>query len=113
MVIGQAEVHPGLRVLAIGSGGYDAAVLREIVGEGGQVTTVDVDSEVTDRARRCQAAAGYDHIEMICADAEFAPAPDWTFDAIIVTFGAWDISTAWPSQVANNGRLVVPLRTAA
>jgi protein-L-isoaspartate(D-aspartate) O-methyltransferase len=111
MMIGQAGIGPGMRVMEIGSGGYNAALLREIVGDGGQVTTVDIDSEVTGRARRCLAAAGYDDIEVICADAEFALAPGRTFDAIIVTVGAWDIPASWPSQLANNARLVVPLRT--
>ena len=111
MMIGQAEISPRMRVLEIGSGGYNAALLREIVGDGGQVTTVDIDSEVTDRARRCLAAAGYDDIEVICADAEFALSPGRTFDAIIVTAGAWGIPASWTSQLANNGRLVVPLRT--
>jgi protein-L-isoaspartate(D-aspartate) O-methyltransferase len=111
MMIGQAGVGPGMRVMEIGSGGYNAALLREIVGDGGQVTTVDIDSEVTGRARRCLAAAGYDDIEVICADAEFALAPGRTFDAIIVTAGAWDIPAAWPSQLGPGGRLVVPLRT--
>jgi protein-L-isoaspartate(D-aspartate) O-methyltransferase len=111
MMIGQAGVGPGMRVMEIGSGGYNAALLREIVGDGGQVTTVDIDSEVTGRARRCLAAAGYDGIEVICADAEFALAPGRTFDAIIVTAGAWDIPAAWPSQLGEGGRLVVPLRT--
>ena len=111
MMIGQAKISPGMRVLEIGSGGYNAALLREIVGDGGQITTVDIDSEVTDRARRCLAAAGYDDIEVICADAEFPLAPGRTFDAIIVTVGAWDIPASWPSQLAQNGRLVVPLRT--
>jgi protein-L-isoaspartate(D-aspartate) O-methyltransferase len=111
MMIGQAEIAPGMRVMEIGSGGYNAALLREIVGDGGQVTTVDIDSEVTDRARRCLGAAGYDDIEVICADAEFALAPGRTFDAIIVTVGAWDIPASWPSQLGAGGRLVVPLRT--
>jgi protein-L-isoaspartate(D-aspartate) O-methyltransferase len=100
-----------MRVMEIGSGGYNAALLREIVGDAGQVTTVDIDSEVTGRARRCLAAAGYDDIEVVCADAEFALAPGRTFDAIIVTAGAWDIPAAWPSQLGAGGRLVVPLRT--
>ena len=59
------------------------------------MTTVDIDSEVTGRARRCLAAAGYDDIEVICADAEFALAPGRMFDAIIVTAGAWDVPAAW------------------
>jgi protein-L-isoaspartate(D-aspartate) O-methyltransferase len=42
MMIGQAGVRPGMRVMEVGSGGYNAALLREIVGDGGQVTTVDV-----------------------------------------------------------------------
>ena len=111
MMIGQAGVRPGMRVMEVGSGGYNAALLREIVGDGGRVTTVDIDSEVTGRARRCLAAAGYDDIEVVCADAEFALAPGRRFDAIIVTAGAWDIPAAWPSQLGAGGRLVVPLRT--
>jgi protein-L-isoaspartate(D-aspartate) O-methyltransferase len=33
----------GRRVLEIGSGGYNAALLRELVGQSGAVTTVDID----------------------------------------------------------------------
>jgi protein-L-isoaspartate(D-aspartate) O-methyltransferase len=71
-----------------------------MVGDGGQVTTVDIDSEVTGRARRCLAAAGYDDIEVICSDAEFALAPGRTFDAIIVTIGAW----GYPRVLADPAR---------
>lgn len=41
-----------------GSGGYNAALLRELVGPSGSVTTVDIDSDVTDRATACLTAAG-------------------------------------------------------
>ncbi|MFZ0043515.1 MAG: methyltransferase, FxLD system, partial [Solirubrobacteraceae bacterium] len=111
LMIGQADVQPGMRVLEIGSGGYNAALLREIVGDDGQVVTVDIDSEITDRATRTLAAAGYDDVEVITADAEYPLTPARTFDAIIVTVGSWDIPPAWSSQLAPDGRLVVPLRT--
>jgi len=111
MMIGQAAVEPGMRVLEIGSGGYNAALLREVVGDSGSVTTVDIDSEVTDRASRYLATAGYADVEVICADAEFALTPSRTFDAILVTAGSWDVPQAWRSQLAAGGRLVVPLRT--
>ena len=111
LMIGQAGVQPGMRVLEIGSGGYNAALLREIVGDDGQVVTVDIDSEITDRATRTLAAAGYDDVEVITADAEYPLTPARTFDAIIVTVGSWDIPPAWSSQLAPDGRLVVPLRT--
>lgn len=111
LMIRQAAVQPGMRVLEIGSGGYNAALLREVVGDNGQVVTVDIDTEVSDRATRCLTAAGYRDIEVICADAEYPLTPARTFDAIIVTVGAWDIPPAWSSQLAPEGRLVVPLRT--
>ena len=111
LMIRQAAVQPGMRVLEIGSGGYNAALLREVVGDNGNVVTVDIDPEVTDRATRCLTAAGYRDVEVINADAEYPFTPARTFDAIIVTVGAWDIPPAWSSQLAPEGRLVVPLRT--
>jgi len=111
MMIAQAGLRPGMRVLEIGSGGYHAALLREVVGDDGQVVSVDIDREVTDRATRCLAAAGYGDVEVVCADAEHLLTPARTFDAIIVTAGSWDIPPAWSAQLATDGRLVVPLRT--
>ncbi|MCD5310670.1 methyltransferase, FxLD system [Kineosporia babensis] len=109
-MIGQARLSAGDRVLEIGSGGYNAALIREVVGAGGSVTSIDIDPAVTERADRCLAAAGYTDIEVICADAEHA-IPGRRFDAIIVTVGAWDVSPAWLSMLADHGRLVVPIRT--
>jgi len=111
MMLGQAGLRPGDSVLEIGSGGYQAALIREVVGPGGSVTTVDIDPEVTSRATRCLAEAGYTDIEVICADAAFEVAPGRRFDAIIVSAGSWDVPPAWPAQLADGGRLVAPLRT--
>jgi protein-L-isoaspartate(D-aspartate) O-methyltransferase len=60
----------GRHVLEIGSGGYNASLLRELVGPSGSVTTVDIDPEVTGRAVACMAAAGYHDVTVVCADAE-------------------------------------------
>ncbi len=43
MMLEQAQVKPGMRVLEIGSGGLNAAYLAELVGENGEVVTVDID----------------------------------------------------------------------
>ncbi len=106
----QARLEPGMRVLEIGSGGYNAALIAELVGETGEVTTVDIDPDVVERARDCLAVAGYDRVNVVLADAgggvpEFAP-----YDRVIVTVGAWDIPPAWSDQLAEGGRMVVPLR---
>ncbi|GIH16071.1 methyltransferase, FxLD system [Rugosimonospora africana] len=101
----------GRHVLEIGSGGYNAALLRELVGPAGSVTTVDIDPDVTDRATACLAAAGYDDVMVVCMDAEQPIDPSRSYDLIIVTVGAWDIPRAWAGQLAEHGTLVVPLRT--
>jgi protein-L-isoaspartate(D-aspartate) O-methyltransferase len=110
MMLEQAGDLHGKRVLEIGSGGYNAALLRELVGPAGQVTTIDIDEEVVDRAKTCLAAAGYHDVCTICTDGEFGAAEFGPFDLIIVTAGAWDLPPAWVDQLAEGGRLVVPLR---
>jgi protein-L-isoaspartate(D-aspartate) O-methyltransferase len=42
MMLEPAGIEPGMRLLEVGSGGYNAALLAELAGPGGQVTTVDV-----------------------------------------------------------------------
>lgn len=109
-----ADAVDGLRgrsVLEIGSGGYNAALLAELVGPDGSVTTVDIDSEVTDRATACLSATGYDRVSVVCADAAQPIQPGRSYDLIIVTVGAWDIPPAWVAQLTDDGVLVVPLRT--
>jgi protein-L-isoaspartate(D-aspartate) O-methyltransferase len=106
----QAELAPGMRCLEIGSGGYNAALMAELVGEAGHVTTVDIDPDVTERARRCLAESGYHRVRVVLADAEAGVEDHAPYDRIIVTAGAWDIPPAWVTQLNAAGRLVVPLR---
>ncbi|MFE6447484.1 methyltransferase, FxLD system [Nocardiopsis dassonvillei] len=110
MMLEQAELEPGHRVLEIGSGGYNAALIAEIVGPTGQVTTVDIDAEVTERAQRFLAETGYSQVRVVCADAEDGIPEHGPYDRIIVTVGAWDIPPGWVANLAEGGRLVVPLR---
>lgn len=106
----QADLAPGMRVLEVGSGGYNAALIAELVGETGQVTTVDIDPEIVDRARDFLTAAGYNQINVVLADAEAGVPDRKPFDRVIVTVGAWDIPPAWVDQLAARGRIVVPFR---
>lgn len=106
----QAGVRPGTRVLEIGSGGYNAALLAELVGPEGEVTTVDIDPDITERARCYLDEAGYGRVRVVTADAEHGVAEHAPYDRILVTAGAWDIPPAWWEQLAPEGRLVVPLR---
>src|SRR6267378_5261969 len=63
------DVAPGQRILEIGAGtGYNAAVLAQIVGERGAITTIDIDADVAALARQHLARAGVDRVAVITAD---------------------------------------------
>lgn len=109
----QAGIETGMRVLEIGSGGYNAALIAELVGTTGSVTTVDIDADIVTRARAGLRTAGYDQVTVVHADAHHGVADHGPYDRILVTVGAWDIPPAWLDQLTPTGRLVLPLRFAA
>jgi len=91
-MIEQAGLGPGMSVLEIGSGGCNAALLAEVVGSGGRVVSVDIDPEVTDRARALLDATGYrGRVTVVQADAEHGVPDLEPVDVILVTVGAWDM----------------------
>ena len=110
LMLEQAALGPGMKVLEIGSGGYNAALMAELVGPDGEVTTIDIDPEVTDRASRCLDGAGYSRVNVVLADGEHGCAEGAPFDRIVVTAEAWDIPPAWMHQLTERGTITVPLR---
>ncbi|MGC4938323.1 methyltransferase, FxLD system [Kribbella sp. DT2] len=110
LMLEQAGVEPGHRVLEIGSGGYNAALLWELAKPGGEVTTIDIDPDVTERASATLTTAGYDAVEVVRTDGIAAWPPNAPYDRIVVTVTAGDIAPAWLEQLAPGGRIVVPLR---
>lgn len=106
----QLQVEPGNRILEVGSGGYGAALLAELTGPAGQVTTIDIDPDVIRRARSCLEAAGYSGITALVNDGHFGFPLCAPYDRIIVTVNVPDIPPAWTAQLVEGGRLVVPLQ---
>ncbi|WP_369173475.1 methyltransferase, FxLD system [Streptomyces sp. R28] len=110
MQIEQADIQPGMNILEIGSGGVNAAYLAELVGEHGRVITMDIDRDVTQRAKDFLKATGHRKITVITADGEHGAPGHAPYDRILVTVQAADIPPAWIHQLKEGGRLVVPLR---
>lgn len=101
----------GMRVLEVGSGGYNAALLAEMVGPDGRVTSLDIDPFVTERASRFLAETGYDdRVEVVLADANEPLPADVQFDRILVTVGAWDVAPSWFDALVDGGFIVIPLQ---
>jgi protein-L-isoaspartate(D-aspartate) O-methyltransferase len=110
IMLQQLDLYPGARVLEIGAGtGYNAALIREIVGTGGQVVTVDIDAEVAGWARERLDAAGYSDVGVYCTDGADGWPAGAPYDRIELTVGAADIAPAWVEQLRVGGVLVIPL----
>jgi protein-L-isoaspartate(D-aspartate) O-methyltransferase len=111
VMLEQAGIERGSRCLEIGSGGYNAALMAELAGPDGEVTSLDIDQDITDRARACLAEAGYgDRVSVVLGDGEDGCPEHAPYDRMIVTVGAWDIPPAWTDQLTDDGTLTVPLR---
>jgi protein-L-isoaspartate(D-aspartate) O-methyltransferase len=111
IMLEQLDLQPGMRVLEIGAGtGYNAALLAELSGSEGSVTTIDIDPVISEEARARLWSAGYEHVQVLAADgAEGAPAFA-PYDRVVLTVGATDISPVWVEQLVEGGLLVLPLR---
>ncbi len=106
----QLALEPGMHVLEIGAGtGYNAALLRTLVGPTGRVTAVDIDTDITDAARAHLASVGLTDIDIITGDGAAGYAPNALYDRIILTVNAGDIAPAWFAQLKPGGVLVLPL----
>jgi protein-L-isoaspartate(D-aspartate) O-methyltransferase len=95
------------RVLEIGSGlGYQAAVLACLSRE---VFTVEFRSELATEAAERLSRLGYSNVHVHCGDGtlglpEFAP-----YDAILVAAAAPSVPVPLLTQLADGGRMVVPV----
>jgi len=103
-----AEVRPGDRVLEVGTGfGYQAALL---VALGAEVTTIERNASLAERARQNLGRTGYQgRVEVITGDGTDGYAAAAPYDAILVTAGAPRVPQALVDQLADGGRLVIPI----
>ncbi|GGX54502.1 methyltransferase domain-containing protein [Streptomyces fructofermentans] len=104
------DVRDGDAVLEIGAGtGYNAALLAHRLGDA-LVTSVDLDPEITEAARRHLAAAGHRPTVVTGDGARGCPerAP---FDRIIATCTLGSIPRAWLPQCRPGARILAPFAT--
>ncbi|MCA1961397.1 MAG: protein-L-isoaspartate(D-aspartate) O-methyltransferase [Desulfomonile sp.] len=95
------------RVLEIGTGsGYQAAVLSRLCQ---WVFTVERIARLSERARKIIQECGYDNITFLVGDGSRGWPDAAPFDGIIVTAGAPKIPNVLVEQLADGGRLVIPV----
>ena len=110
-MMAQLQLENGHNVLEIGTAsGYNAALLSNIVGDDGRVTSVEIDPDLVDLAKdRLQRAHVGGDITVVQGDGAQGYAPRASYDRIVATVGVWDIPAAWERQLKPFGILVVPL----
>jgi protein-L-isoaspartate(D-aspartate) O-methyltransferase len=95
------------KVLEVGTGsGYQAAVLARIVA---RVFTVEIDGTLAARAAGTLERLGIGNVRVRTGDGFFGWPEEAPFDAIIVTAAAPEMPPALFAQLAEGGRLVLPL----
>ena len=101
-------VQPGDRVLEIGAGsGYQAAILASL---GAQVTSLERHPDLAATARaRLQDLGLADLVEIRVTDGSLGDPAGAPYDGIIVTAAAPAIPAGLRDQLADGGRLVIPV----
>ena len=99
----------GGRALDVGTGsGYQAAVLAELADE---VVTIERVPELAERARETLARAGYGTVDVRVGDGTLGVPDRAPYDGIVVAAAAPAVPEPLYEQLAEGGRLVVPVGT--
>ena len=102
------ELKEGDKILEIGTGsGYQAAVLAEIPNI--EVYTIEIIPELAESAQRRLESLGYSKVHCRQGDGYYGWPEQGDFDAIIVTAAPDHIPQPLLEQMANGGRMVVPI----
>eukprot|EP01038_Epipyxis_sp_PR26KG_P016199 gene16199-22034_t len=94
-------------VLDIGTGcGYAAAILSNLAEH---VTTMEIIPELANQAKETLQTLGYSNVEVFHSDGSIGCPDRSPFDAILVAATAPTIPKPLLSQLAINGRLIIPV----
>ncbi|MEO8397379.1 MAG: methyltransferase domain-containing protein, partial [Chloroflexota bacterium] len=110
IMLRQLQLKPGQNVLEIGTGsGYNAALLQQLVGDEGRVTSVEIDAPLADLASANLQRVAMGRVQVVKGDGANGYAPRANYDRIMATAGIWDVPAAWVRQLMPGGVIVAPL----
>lgn len=95
------------KVLEVGTGsGYQAAILAELSKE---VYTIERFESLAERAKKVLRDLRYENVKMIVGDGSRGLEEEAPFDGIMVTAGAPILPKSLVDQLAEGGRMVIPV----
>mgnify|MGYP001596102032 FL=1 len=100
----------GWKVLEIGTGlGYLTALLAKIVGDNGQVVSVEYFADLKEFAQANLQKYSFKNIHLIVGDGKNGVSEEAPFDAIISSTEVHIIPLVWKKQLKTGGRLLTPV----
>ncbi|WP_435746174.1 protein-L-isoaspartate O-methyltransferase family protein [Nocardioides sp. SYSU DS0663] len=105
------EVRPGHRVLDVGTGsGWTTALLAHLTGPGGSVVGTEIVPELVEMGRTHLARCARPWASITRADPEVPGDPGRApYDRVLVSAGASELPEALVAQLADGGRMVIPV----
>lgn len=102
-----ARIQRDTRILEIGTGsGYQAAIAAELSDH---VYSIEIVPELATRAAATLQATGYERVHLRQGDGYHGWPDAAPFDVIIVTAAADTIPPPLVAQLAENGRMIIPI----
>src|SRR5260221_9164086 len=100
------DLESGQSVLEIGAGtGYNAALMGVLVGQGGEVTSIDIDGDLVLEASKMLARAGANNVRILQEDGFVGGLAYAPYDRILATCSVRSIPRAWVDQLKPQGLL--------
>jgi protein-L-isoaspartate(D-aspartate) O-methyltransferase len=107
LMLESLQLAPTEKVLEVGTGsGYVTALLAELAA---QVFSIERHASLAESARSVLAALGYTNIGVFTGDGALGLTAGAPFDAILVSAAALRVPPALPSQLADGGRMIIPI----
>jgi protein-L-isoaspartate(D-aspartate) O-methyltransferase len=102
-----AQVQPGDKALEVGTGsGYQAAILAYL---GATVYTIERNPLLAEAARERLARLGFTKVKVITGDGSAGYPEAAPYQVILVTAAAPEVPATLVAQLAEEGRLVIPV----
>lgn len=109
LMLESLQLQPTDKVLEVGSGsGYATALLAELAGE---VYSIERHADLASQARQAIESLGYKNVTIVTGDGALGYPQAAPFEAILVSASAAQIPSALIEQLAEGGRMTIPVGT--
>ncbi len=105
------DIKKGEKVLEVGSGsGWGTALLAELVGETGQVWSVEIKSELVEFGVKNLQKYNFNQINLLQAGSKYGLPEHAPYDKIIISAAGDKLEKDFFKQLKVNGKMTIPIK---